>query len=71
MPNSPAAQAGLRAGDVIHKINGEPVKSAEDIQKAVENSQVGSNLQFELRRNQTQMNLAVKPGAFPIKQAQS
>jgi S1-C subfamily serine protease len=70
MPNSPAAQAGLRAGDVIHKINGEPVKNAEDIQKAVENSQVGSNLEFGLRRNQTEMNVAVKPGAFPIEQAQ-
>ena len=70
MPNSPAAQAGLRAGDVIHKINGQPVKNAEDIQKAVEDSQVGSNLQFGLRRNQTEMNVAVKPGAFPIEQAQ-
>ncbi|MBD2125265.1 trypsin-like peptidase domain-containing protein [Microcoleus sp. ZQ-A2] len=70
MPNSPAAQAGLRVGDVIHKINGQPVKNAEDIQKAVENSQVGSNLQFGLRRNQTEMNVAVKPGAFPIEQAQ-
>lgn len=70
MPNSPAAQAGLRAGDVIHKINSQPVKNAEDIQKAVEDSQVGSNLQFGLRRNQTEMNVAVKPGAFPIEQAQ-
>lgn len=70
MPNSPAAQAGLRAGDVIHKINGQPVKNAEDIQQAVEYPQVGSNLQFELRRNQTQMNVAVKPGAFPMQQVQ-
>lgn len=70
MPGSPAAKAGLRAGDVIHKINGQPVKNAEDIQKAVEGSRVDSNLQFELRRDRTNMNLTVKPGAFPIEQAQ-
>ena len=70
MPNSPAARSGLRAGDVIHKINGQPVKNAEDIQKAVEDSQIGSNLQIEVRRNQTQMNLTVKPSDFPIEQAQ-
>lgn len=70
MPNSPAARSGLRAGDVIHKINGQPVKNAEDIQKAVEDSQVGSNLQIELRRNQTEMNVSVKPSDFPLEQAQ-
>jgi Do/DeqQ family serine protease len=70
MQNSPAAKAGLRAGDVIHKINGQPVKNAEDIQKAVEDSQLGSNLQFELHRNQRDMSLTVQPGAFPIEQAQ-
>lgn len=70
MPNSPAARAGLRAGDVIHKINGQPVKNAEDIQKAVEDSQVGSNLQIELRRNQREINVSVKPSDFPMEQAQ-
>ena len=66
MPNSPAAQAGLRAGDVIHKINGQPVKNAEDIQKAVEDSKVGSKSQYGVRRNQTEMNVGGKRGAFPI-----
>ncbi|HEY9673296.1 MAG TPA: HhoA/HhoB/HtrA family serine endopeptidase [Waterburya sp.] len=70
LPNSPAARSGLRAGDVIHKINGQSVKNAEDIQKAVEDSQVGSNLQIELRRNQREMNVTVKPSDFPIEQAQ-
>jgi Do/DeqQ family serine protease len=70
LPNSPAARSGLRAGDVIHKINGQLVKNAEDIQKAVEDSQVGSNLQIELRRNQREMNVTVKPSDFPIEQAQ-
>jgi S1-C subfamily serine protease len=69
-PGSPAAKAGLRAGDIIHKVNGQPVNKAEDIQKAVEGSQVGSNLQIELRREQRDINVAVKPGAFPIEQAQ-
>ncbi|HEY9605070.1 MAG TPA: HhoA/HhoB/HtrA family serine endopeptidase [Allocoleopsis sp.] len=70
IPDSPAAQAGLRAGDVIHKINGQPVKDAEDVQKAVEGSQVGSNIQIELHRNQRDMTLAVKPGTVPTEQAQ-
>jgi S1-C subfamily serine protease len=67
MPNSPAAKAGLRAGDVIQKINGQPVKDAEGVQKSVEGTQVGSNLQLELRRNQKDMNVTVQPGAFPTR----
>jgi Do/DeqQ family serine protease len=70
MPGSPAAQAGLSVGDVIHKINGQPVKAAEDVQKAVEGSQIGSSIQVELHRNQRNMTLAVKPGAIPTQQAQ-
>ena len=63
--NSPAAKAGLRSGDVIHKINGQPVKDAEGIQKAVESTQVGGNLQMGLRRNQKDINVTVQPGALP------
>lgn len=70
MPGSPAAKAGLRTGDVIHKINGQPVNKVEDIQRTVEGSQVGSSIQIELRREQRDINVAVKPGAFPIEQAQ-
>lgn len=70
MPNSPAANAGLRAGDVIQKINGQSANKAEDIQKVVEDAQVGSNIQIEVRRNQTNMALTVRPGTFPIQQAQ-
>ncbi|HEY9901166.1 MAG TPA: HhoA/HhoB/HtrA family serine endopeptidase [Candidatus Sericytochromatia bacterium] len=65
MPNSPAAKAGLRAGDVIHKINGQPVTKAEDIQRSVESTQVGGTLQVGVRRNQKDVNIAVQPGAIP------
>ncbi|HEY9652673.1 MAG TPA: PDZ domain-containing protein, partial [Coleofasciculaceae cyanobacterium] len=65
MPNSPAAKAGLRSGDVIHQINGQSVKKAEDVQKMVEGTQVGGRLQMGLRRNQQDITVALQPGAFP------
>jgi Do/DeqQ family serine protease len=65
MPDSPALAAGLRAGDVIHKINGQLVTKAEDVQTSVEKTPVGGNLQLELRRNQQDINVTVQPSAFP------
>jgi Do/DeqQ family serine protease len=65
VPDSPAAKAGVRAGDVIQKLNGQSVKDAASVQKAVENSQVGRDLRLDLRRNGQSINLAVQPGTFP------
>ncbi|MEH2418524.1 HhoA/HhoB/HtrA family serine endopeptidase [Nostoc sp.] len=65
VPNSPAAKAGIRAGDVIQKLGGQAVTDASSVQKAVENSQVGGDLRMELRRNGQSLNIAVQPGAFP------
>ncbi|MBD1923625.1 trypsin-like peptidase domain-containing protein [Microcoleus sp. FACHB-831] len=63
--DSPAARAGVRAGDVIQKINGQTVPDNNTVQQMVEKSQVGSELQMELRRNGQTINLAVRPGVFP------
>ncbi|MEH2049552.1 HhoA/HhoB/HtrA family serine endopeptidase [Nostoc sp.] len=65
VPNSPAAKAGIRAGDVIQKLGGQAVTDASSVQKAVENSQVGGDLRMELSRNGQNLNIAVQPGAFP------
>ncbi|WP_242053436.1 HhoA/HhoB/HtrA family serine endopeptidase [Nostoc parmelioides] len=70
MPNSPAARAGLRAGDVIQKLNGQAVTDASNVQRAVENAQVGGQLQLELWRNGRNVNLAVQAGAFPTQQVE-
>lgn len=70
MPNSPAAKAGLRAGDVIQKINGQSVKDAEGVQTAVESSQVGNSLQVGVRRNQKDLTVAVQASDVPA-QSQS
>jgi Do/DeqQ family serine protease len=68
MPNSPAAKAGLRTGDVIQKLNGQAVTDASNVQRAVENAGVGGQLQLELWRNGRSVNLAVQAGTFPTQQ---
>ncbi|AVH66392.1 HhoA/HhoB/HtrA family serine endopeptidase [Nostoc sp. 'Peltigera membranacea cyanobiont' N6] len=70
VPNSPAAKAGIRAGDVIQKLGGQTVTDASSVQKVVENSQVGGDLRLELRRNGQNLNVAVQPGAFPTQPVQ-
>jgi Do/DeqQ family serine protease len=65
MPNSPAARAGIRPGDVIQKLNGQTVTDPSSIQRAVDQAQIGGNVRLELRRNGQNVTLAVQPGAFP------
>jgi Do/DeqQ family serine protease len=69
VPDSPADKAGLRAGDVIGQINGQAVKNADALQQAVESSQVGKNIQLDLKRNGQVMSLSVKAAAYPTAQA--
>jgi Do/DeqQ family serine protease len=70
MPNSPAAKGGLRAGDVLQQINGQPVANAGDVQRLVEQSRVGNNVAIGLRRGGQELNLNVQPGAYPVQALQ-
>ncbi|MEH2168990.1 MAG: HhoA/HhoB/HtrA family serine endopeptidase [Nostoc sp.] len=55
VPNSPAASAGIRRGDVILQIDGKAITSAEQLQNVVEDSRLGQVLQVKVQRgNQTQ-----------------
>jgi Do/DeqQ family serine protease len=71
MPNSPAARAGLRAGDVIKQVNGQPIEKAEDLQRLVEGVSVGDRLALALSRNGEPINLSVQAGSFPTAQSDS
>jgi S1-C subfamily serine protease len=64
--SSPAAQGGLKAGDVIKKVGDKAVDTAEQVQQAVEASSVGGNLAIEVDRGGQSMSINVKPGAFPV-----
>jgi Do/DeqQ family serine protease len=63
--NSPAAKAGMKSGDVIQSVAGKPVANASAVQQAVEQSQVGSNLQVQIRRNGQNLTLNVVPTTLP------
>jgi len=63
--NSPAARAGIQTGDVIQQIEGRQIKTAEDVQQAVENSQIGVSLPVEVSRNGRNLTLSVSPSEFP------
>ncbi len=65
MEGSPASQAGIQQGDIIQKVAGRAVKTAEEVQSIVEVSKIGVELPLELVRNGQPQQIRVKPGIFP------
>ena len=65
VPNSPAATAGIRAGDVIQSINNSSVNTTEQVQQLVEKSSVGSQLQLQIQRNGRSAQVAVRLANLP------
>lgn len=66
VPSSPAAEAGLRTGDVIQSINNQPVTTSEEVQRLVERSTVGSQLQMQIQRNGQSTQVAVRLKPLPV-----
>ncbi|HEY9805585.1 MAG TPA: PDZ domain-containing protein, partial [Candidatus Obscuribacterales bacterium] len=62
MPNSPAAAAGLRRGDVIMAVGSQSVKTAEQLQRAVEQSRINQPLQLQVQRGEQTQQLSIRPG---------
>jgi S1-C subfamily serine protease len=62
---SPAAQAGLRAGDVVVKIGNQAATDESTIQRTVESSKIGEDLPIEIRRNGQTLTIAVQPAVLP------
>jgi S1-C subfamily serine protease len=58
--NSPAAQAGIRRGDVIVQIEGQSITSAEQLQNIVENTRIGQVLQVTVQRGNQRQQVSVR-----------
>src|SRR4029077_15248752 len=60
-PGGPAADAGLRRGDVILEVNRQAVKDVDAYRKAVKSVGKGKSVLFLVRRGDNTIFLAVKP----------
>src|SRR5262245_9873922 len=60
-PDGPAAEAGLRRGDVILEVNRKQVKDVEAYRKAMKATGKGKSVLFLVRRGENTIFLAVKP----------
>jgi serine protease Do len=60
-PGSPAADAGIQTGDVIHEVNRKPVKNVEDFVQKVEKAKDQDHVLLFLQRGQNNLFAAVMP----------
>ncbi len=66
VPNSPAAQAGFKPGDIIKQVGITKVTTSLEVQEQVEKSTIGEILPVAIKRNGKTKIINVRPGAFPV-----
>jgi len=71
LPDSPAQRAGLRAGDVVTKVNGKAVRDAADLRNQIGLMRVGDGVQLEFVRDGKAMKASAQVGARGSKEAQA
>ncbi|HKQ87995.1 MAG TPA: DegQ family serine endoprotease [Candidatus Acidoferrales bacterium] len=63
--DAPAAKAGIKQGDVILKLNGQPVTSANDLRLRVSQTQPGTSVNLDVSRNGKTQTIPVTLGQYP------
>lgn len=58
-PNSGAADAGLKKGDVIVSVNGASITNSQELQEQVSRYRPGEQIQLKVYRGEKEMNLTV------------
>jgi putative serine protease PepD len=64
-PNGPAADAGLQAGDVVVKVDGQDVTGANDVAAAIEDNKPGDKVEVTVRRGGSEQTIDVTLGQRP------
>jgi serine protease Do len=70
-PNSPAARAGLKQGDIIVQVNGQPVTDANQLRLKVGMLDPNTNVTIKVLRDGRTQDFAVTLGEFPSTEQQA
>ena len=63
--NSPAAESGVKTGDVIIKFNGKPVPKSHDFPVLIAETPPGQRITMKILRDKKEQTIAVKIGELP------
>jgi serine protease Do len=64
-PGGPAERAGLRPGDVVVSVNGQPVTTSTEMTRKVGQARAGDNLRLEVYRDGKRQLIDVRSGTRP------
>jgi serine protease Do len=67
-PGSPAAEAGLEAGDVVRSLDGKPVETSADLSSRIASMGPGTSVALDVLRDGSEKTVHVKLGTFPDEQ---
>jgi S1-C subfamily serine protease len=60
VPNSPAATAGIRRGDVVMAIDSQPVTTADQMQNTIDKTKLGQSVQLTVQRGNNTQRISVR-----------
>lgn len=66
LPDSPAEKAGLKVGDIIQQVDGEPVDDSHPLRDRIANHKVGDEVALTILRNKETLNLKVTLAAAEL-----
>ncbi|MCS6859802.1 MAG: PDZ domain-containing protein [Abditibacteriales bacterium] len=69
-PNSPAAKAGLKVGDLITAVDGKPLKNYNELVEMIRSKKAGDKLKLTITREGKSVEITVTLEDRPLSQAQ-
>ncbi len=65
VPGSPAAKAGIRVGDMIVAVDGDPMTPGDDLRTMLEEYRPGDRIELTVRRGNRERDVQVRLGQNP------